>query len=165
MAEFDAGSPRGGSWGRRCCQRRFLCCTLLALAMILSAFLTGACLSDGWLMNWGYSYLWERRIAYFTHVTVLIRKVWQHLFRSMYRHQIHKRTPSKIAVMSPLQHPSPQEIKQPSLEFLSEVQREEGKTRPSSLTFMKGSTKYKLVSQAFWHGKSRHYLIWKNTSL
>lgn len=99
MAGFDAGSPRGGSCGTGCCQHRSPCCSLLAPAAMLSAFLAGVCLSDGWLMNWGYSYLWERRIAYFTHVTVLIGKVWQHLVHSMYRHQIRKKTSSKIAVI------------------------------------------------------------------
>lgn len=100
MAGFDAGSPRNGSCGTGCCQHRSPCCSLLAPAAMLSAFLAGACLSDGWLMNWGYSYLWERRIAYFTHATVLTGEVWQHLVCSTYRHQIHERTSSKIVVFS-----------------------------------------------------------------
>lgn len=111
MAWCDAGSPCGGSCGTGCCQHCSPCRSLLALAAMLSAFLAGACLSDGWLMNWGYSYLQERRIAYFSHVTVLIREVWQYLVHSMNRHQIHKRTSSKIAViftdLSPATHLSP----------------------------------------------------------
>lgn len=99
MAGFDAGSPHGGTCSTGCCQHRSPCCSLLAPAAMLSAFLAGVSLSDGWLMNWGHSYLWERRIAYFTLVTVLTGKVWQHLVHSAYRHHIHKRSSTKIAVI------------------------------------------------------------------
>lgn len=157
MAGFDAGSPHGGSCSTECFQHHSPCYRLLAPAAILSAFLTGACLSDGWLMNRGYSYLWERRIAYFTHVTVLIGKVWQHLVWSMYSRYTKGLLKSLwFSLISPLQHLSPQDIKQLPLEFLSEVEREEGKTWASSLiTVMKPSTKHKFISQALWHRKSR----------
>lgn len=148
MAGFDAGSPRGGSCGTGCCQHRSPCCSLLAPVAMLSAFLAGACLSDGWLMNWGYGYLWERRIAYFTHVTVLIGKAWRHLVRSMYRHQIHKRTSSKIVViftdLSPSTPLSPgNKTTDPGISFWG---RERGRKNMtlSLITFIKCSPKHNL---------------------
>lgn len=63
-----------------------------APAAMLSAFLAGACLSDGWLMNRGCSYLRERGIACFTH-----GPNWESLVRSMC--QIHKMTFPKIAAI------------------------------------------------------------------
>lgn len=169
MAGFDAGSPRGGSCGTGCCQHRSPCCSLLAPVAMLSAFLAGACLSDGWLMNWGYGYLWERRIAYFTHVTVLIGKVWRHLVRSMYRHQIHKRTSSKIVViftdLSPSTPLSPgNKTTDPGISFWG---RERGRKNMtlSLITFMKCSTKHNLFHKHFDIKSLMHCFIWETNNL
>lgn len=131
---------------------------------MLSAFLAGACLSDGWLMNWGCSYLWERAIACFTRATVLIGKVW---FAPCTRDTEWLSLRSlQVSLISPLQHSSPQEIQQPTLEFLSEVERQEGLIRPFSLiTFMIWNIKHKLVSQALWHWKSHALFHLKNNNL
>lgn len=130
-------------------------CPASSPAPMLSAFLPGACLSDGWLMSWGYSYLWGRRIACFTRVTGLIGKVWfAPCTDTRYTKRLFPRS-LWFSLISPLQHSSPQEIQQPTLEFLSEIETEEGLTWPFSLiTFMKWNTKHKLVSQVPWHWKS-----------
>lgn len=165
VSGFDAGSPCGGSCGTGVLSASRSRRSLRAPAAMLSAFLAGACLSGGWLMNWGYSYLWERRTAYFAHVTVLIGKVWfAPCTDTRYTKRLFPRL-LRFSLISPLQHSSPQEIQQPTLEFLSEVEREERLTRPFSLiTFMKWNTKHKLVSQALWHWKS-HALSGKITIL
>lgn len=140
------------------------CRSLLAPAAMLSAFLAGACLSDGWLMNWGYSYLWERGIACFTHATALIGKVW---FAPCTDTRYTKRLFPRLlwfSLISPLQHSSPQEIQQSTLKFLSEAERQEGLTQPFSLiTFMIWNTN--LFHQHFDIESLIHYFIWENNNL
>lgn len=152
VAGFDAGSPCGGSCGTG------------AVSSLPQPPRSGRdaisiprwSLSEWWLINELGLQLSVRKRNCLFHPCH--RPNWESLVRSMYRHQIHKKTFSKIAVIfmiSPLQHSSPQEIQQSTLEFLSEAERQEGLTQPFSLiTFMIRNTKHKFVLQALWHWKS-----------